>query len=616
MPAPTIVKRNTKGSALTFAEFDTNLQNLADAAGAAGDTATAAQTAAATAAAAAAAASTAAASKASQASLDTLAGTVAGLSSGSALPITTTYSTAIPFDAYRTMGQQTVSAPIAFTKNLTGSVSGSECTLALVADGVNTPTFVGFTLFGAQGYDNTAGRINLISFFRQDGYYYYGVGLGPLADVTAPLESTATVANGAASTIAVLFDEDLDKALAPPDASAFAVSAGHALTASAWGTGNRTVNLTTSTAFVNGEAARTLSYTKNGTRNLRDAAGNEVANFAGKAITNNVAAVDATAPTLVSAIVSNSTPSQVDLVFSEALNATWSASTAFTVSGHTVSGITRTGATTGYLTLTAPFVNGEAARTLGYTQPGSNKMQDLAGNLLANIASAAITNNVAPTSAVSFTDAFVATDNTLLTAHTGIDSNSAAVSWAAAPGNGGAPIIHPSGSLVSPRILNDAYTLHNASWVPSSADYKVSADIVFGGLTYENTGLLARSSSSAQTRIEVVVDNGSSSANAVYGIYDVVAGTKTLLVAAAALPQTPGVTMRVTLEMVGTALSLYIQRPSDNYYLDNTGAFVVGKTAKVTATTAVTAAGFAGVATRDTSLAGTPSVIKNFAATV
>lgn len=110
----------------------------------------------------------------------------------------------------------------------------------------------------------------------------------------------------------------------------------------------------------------------------------------------STAAADVTAPTLVSATVSNSTPSQIDLVWSEAMNATVSAPAAFTVSaGHALTAHTYVTATTSYLTTSTAFVNGEAARTLAYTQPGTNNMQDLAGNLLANIASAAITNNVA-----------------------------------------------------------------------------------------------------------------------------------------------------------------------------------------------------------------------------
>lgn len=393
----------------------------------------------------------------------------AGGGSGSSLPITTTFAQAIPFDAYRSMGQLTVSGALTFTKNLTGSTVGGETVVTLVADGVNTPNFSAFTLLGGTAYDNTAGRVNLISFFRDASGYYYGVGLGALVDTVAPLESTATVESVDPLVTNVLFDEDLDHAAPPPDASTFAFSAGHAAVSTAWGAGNRTVAVTHSTAFVFGEAARTLAYTRNGTRNLKDLAGNEVANFTGKAITNNVAAVDATAPTLVSAIVQNATPSQVDLVFSEAMNATWSASSAFTITGHTILSITRLTGTTGYLTLSAAFVNGEAARTGAYTQPGSNKMQDLAGNLLANITAAAITNNVA--AAGGRVDNFTRADSTTaigapsdggaawtVTGLFGIVGNAAYVPDTAATGvlqvavlAGASPITAASVDLIDPK---------------------------------------------------------------------------------------------------------------------------------------------------------------------
>lgn len=104
---------------------------------------------------------------------------------------------------------------------------------------------------------------------------------------------------------------------------------------------------------------------------------------------------DTTAPTLVSAIVSNSTPSQIDLTWSEPMNSTVSASSAFAVSaGHTLTAHTYVDSTHSYLTTSSAFTNGETTRTLDYTQPGSNKMQDLAGNLLANFSGTAITNNV------------------------------------------------------------------------------------------------------------------------------------------------------------------------------------------------------------------------------
>ncbi len=104
---------------------------------------------------------------------------------------------------------------------------------------------------------------------------------------------------------------------------------------------------------------------------------------------------DVTAPTLVSAIVSNATPGRIDLTWSESVNPAISAAAAFAVNaGHTLTAHTYVDVTHSYLTTSTDFVNGEAARTLAYTQPGSNKMQDLAGNLLANFSGSAITNNV------------------------------------------------------------------------------------------------------------------------------------------------------------------------------------------------------------------------------
>lgn len=119
---------------------------------------------------------------------------------------------------------------------------------------------------------------------------YNGEGWAAGSDVTSPTFVSATVSDGAASTIAVVFSEPLDQTQSATGLhSAFAVSAGHPLTASAWGADSRTLNLTTSSAFVNGEIV-TLAFTQSGSVALQDIAGNKVATFSGGAITNNVGA--------------------------------------------------------------------------------------------------------------------------------------------------------------------------------------------------------------------------------------------------------------------------------------------------------------------------------------
>jgi hypothetical protein len=105
-------------------------------------------------------------------------------------------------------------------------------------------------------------------------------------------------------------------------------------------------------------------------------------------------AVDTVAPTAGSALVANAAPTIVAITMSEALDPAYvPAASAFTVSGHTVSSAAISGSTIN-LTCTAAFVNGEAARTTAYTQPGTNNARDIAGNLLASFTGLAITNNV------------------------------------------------------------------------------------------------------------------------------------------------------------------------------------------------------------------------------
>ena len=124
---------------------------------------------------------------------------------------------------------------------------------------------------------------------------------------------------------------------------------------------------------------------------------------------------DTTPPTLVSAVVANATPAVVTLTMSEALDAAnVPAPGAFTVTGHTVSSVAISGSVIS-LTCSVAFVNGEAARTVSYTQPGVSNARDTVGNLLANFSTQAITNNVAAPIAGYVTlagDAFLVDDGT------------------------------------------------------------------------------------------------------------------------------------------------------------------------------------------------------------
>lgn len=95
------------------------------------------------------------------------------------------------------------------------------------------------------------------------------------------------------------------------------------------------------------------------------------------------------------AAVANGAPTVVAITMSEFLDSAFvPAAAAFTVGGHAVSSVAISGAVIN-LTCATPFVNGEAARTVAYVQPGANAARDVAGNLLGSFSNLAISNNVA-----------------------------------------------------------------------------------------------------------------------------------------------------------------------------------------------------------------------------
>jgi hypothetical protein len=267
--------------------------------------------------------------------------------------------------------------------------------LRVISDGIHVPTFVGMSeLIGSNGYDNRSGIVNLVSMFYDGTGYLYSiaqmVGAEP-ADLIAPTVSTRVVADDTSSRIDLLFNEAMDQTITTP-ASAFAVSSGHALTGNLVWDDATHAHLVTSTAFVNGEAARTLGYVQPGSNQVADLAGNPLANFSGGAIANNVLSADSTAPTVSAIAVVNSQSGRVAWTFSELMNQTivTPASTASVSSGHTLTGnFTWVDSTHGYWTTSTDFAPLET-KTQSYTQPGSNGIQDLAGNLLASFSGAAI----------------------------------------------------------------------------------------------------------------------------------------------------------------------------------------------------------------------------------
>jgi Fibronectin type III domain len=221
------------------------------------------------------------------------------------------FSTTIPLAqlGLRYMPQTAVSGALTFSHG-GAPVKGSEVYLRLVADGTNVPDFTAFKEWGGSlGYDNRVGIINQIVFFY-DGYdYWYSVSQAVNAqplDVVPPTAVSAVVQDASATTLTITMSETMDTSFVP-SASAFAVS-GHTVSAAAVSSG--TIVLTVS-AFVNGEAARTASYTQPGTNQARDISGNLLASFSGLSVTNNVGVVATVpgAPTIGTATAGNGSAS-------------------------------------------------------------------------------------------------------------------------------------------------------------------------------------------------------------------------------------------------------------------------------------------------------------------
>ena len=171
------------------------------------------------------------------------------------------------------------------------------------------------------------------------------------------------------------------------------------------------------------------------------------------------AAVDATAPTALSASVANATPTFVDIVLSEAMDTSYTpAASSITVGGHTVSALAFTSSTNMRATVTTAFVNGEAASPVSYAQPGTNNARDLAGNLLANFSGLAVTNNVgavATAPAQMAAPTATAGDGTVSVAYVAPSNGGSAITGYTATWSGGQSATGTANPLVITGVTND-----------------------------------------------------------------------------------------------------------------------------------------------------------------
>lgn len=120
---------------------------------------------------------------------------------------------------------------------------------------------------------------------------------------------------------------------------------------------------------------------------------NKLHTFFSACVTAVASLRDVTAPTFVSAVIQAATPTKLTITFSEDIDPTIiPAGTAFVSSpAKTFSKVEVSNRT---VTLTATTAFAAGATTIAYTQPGTNNLRDIGGNLLANFAAQSVTNNV------------------------------------------------------------------------------------------------------------------------------------------------------------------------------------------------------------------------------
>lgn len=94
---------------------------------------------------------------------------------GSALPVA--FSTSIPLNGQYLMAQQAIGGPLTFTV-AAGAIAFGSCYLRLVANGANAPIFPGYPSNSSNSWDNTAGRINLVTVWHDGTQTYHSISQG------------------------------------------------------------------------------------------------------------------------------------------------------------------------------------------------------------------------------------------------------------------------------------------------------------------------------------------------------------------------------------------------------------------------------------------------------
>jgi len=170
-----------------------------------------------------------------------------------------------------------------------GPVENGNCVFCLVGDGnaLHVPDITAFRMMNGYAYNYALNAANTYS-----SVWLYGTPRlygeqGNDISLVVPILVSAVVPNAAPLTMVLTWSKPMNGTISA--FSAFAISAGHTISAHAYTTAT-TTTLTFSTAYASGDVATTLAYTQPGTNPMQDTSATPllVATFASFAITNNV----------------------------------------------------------------------------------------------------------------------------------------------------------------------------------------------------------------------------------------------------------------------------------------------------------------------------------------
>lgn len=290
------------------------------------------------------------------------------------------------------------------------------------------------------------------------------------SDTDAPLVSAVTI-DPTGTTLSVLHNENVTFGAGGNGGFSITASGGAVTPSYSSGSGSTSLVYSLSRNIEIGETL-TLDYTQPGD-GVEDSSGNDLATFAGQAVTNN-STYETTAPTFVSASV-DPDGDEISIVISENVGFGAGGSSGFSLS-FTDGAVTATyssGEDGSELIYTlSRTIGSHETGTIAYTQPG-NGIEDPSGNDLATFAAASVTNNstqdtVTPTF-VSASIINAGTQTQIVLSEAVVAGVDGANGFTFTPSGGAATLSYASGLSSTTLIYNNSRTIDSSETITDLA---------------------------------------------------------------------------------------------------------------------------------------------------